>query len=126
MKRMYFGIGLLAALLALSFLSGAYLARQSNTICACLEQAQTYAFSGDYAQAGQSVDQAYRHWQHHQNRFASLTDHAPMEAIDDLFQSAGEYARLGEGEEFTLLCGRISRMVEMVSQAQKLCWWNLL
>jgi hypothetical protein len=49
-----------------------------------------------------------------------------MENIDDLFQSAGAYARLGEEAEFTLLCGKICRMVEMVSQAQQLYWWNLL
>jgi len=126
LKRMYFGIGLMAVLLALSALCEAYLVRHSTIICDQLEQAQMQAFSGEYSGAVDSVLEANRHWQHHRHRFAALIDHAPMEQIDDLFQSAGEYARLGEGEEFSLLCGRLRRMVEMISQAHQLSWWNLL
>lgn len=126
MKKMYFGIGLMIVLLAISFFSGVYMARQSEDICSYLEQAQTYAFDGEFSRAEETVDAAYGSWQRHEHRFAALTDHAPMEAIEDLFQSAGEYAGLGETEEFTLLCGKICRMVEMVSQAQQLHWWNLL
>ena len=103
-----------------------YLNQQSKSVCESLDQAQAYAFSGDFSQARDSVNMAYSHWKQKENRFAALTDHAPIEQIDDLFACAGEYAQLEEREEFTLLCGRIGRMVEMISQAQQLYWWSLL
>lgn len=126
MKRFWFGVCLLAVLLAGCLGVSWGMERLHEPVSRNLEQAAILAQTGDLAGAGELTLQAQADWQKHWHFVAAFADHGPMEEIDALFGALEEYRLGGDHAEFAANCVHLARLTEAMAEAHALNWWNLL
>lgn len=124
--RFWIGIGLLAVFLALGLWVTAVMEDIHEPMAELLEEAAQEALEGDLTEAAELADQAHRRWERYRKGTASVADHAPMDEIDGLFAQTQTFARAGQWQDFAASCARLSKLVEAMSEAHGLGWWNLL
>lgn len=125
MKRTWFGIALLAVLLALSLWSGCVMERNMVPVGEALSQANALVRAADWSGAQQAVIRAQAQWERHWKTTAALADHAPMEEIDALFAELSVYAAQKEEPDFSAACARLTRLTAAMYEAHAGTWWNL-
>lgn len=126
MKRCVFGLGLLAALLALGLTVTVSMERIHEPISRDLSQASRAAMAGELDRGIALAEQAEAAWEKHRRFTASAADHAPMDEINGLFAQLEIYGRAGEAEDFAACAARLSRLTQAMGSAHSLTWWNLL
>lgn len=126
MNRLWLGIGLMVALLAMGIWVGSYMNTTGNTISTVLDSAAETALSGDLQTATQLVENAKAEWDGIWHWVAAIADHAPMDEIDSLFALLEKYADAGLTGEFAAHCSRIAQLISAVGEAHSFNWWNLL
>ncbi len=126
MKRMYFGLGLLAVLLTAGIVLSALFVRIHDPLSDTLEQAQEAALAGDWDRAARITEEAHRGWEKHCHFTAAVADHAPMEEMDAMFSRLEVLCQMEQADEFVSDCAELSRMAAAMAESQKLVWWNLL
>ena len=126
MSRFWIGIALLVIFLCL----GLWVTRAMDSIhlpiSQTLEQAADAALAGDPEAGAALAAQARDAWEWHWRGPAAAADHAPMDEIDGLFAQAEILARAGQWIDFAAVCGRLSMLIEAISDAHSPGWWNLL
>ena len=126
MKRLWFGLGLLLALLVLCLTIG----RSAERICLpaadWAARASEACVQGDSFRAEQYLSQADSLWQKNRQLIALWADHTPMEQAELLMQQAGAFLRAGEPGEAASTCAGLSRLLRSIAEAQQLSWQNLL
>lgn len=126
MGRFWLGIGLLAALLAVS-LGVTYSAQSMHTpVSADLEQAALAALDGRTEDALALARQARQLWDRRWHKTAVFSDHTPMDEIDSLFSQLETYGQAGHATDLAALCTRLSQLVHAIAEGQNPSWWNLL
>lgn len=125
MKRLWIGIGFLAALLAMGIGVSAAVNRITEPVVQELTQAQEQALTGQITLAARTAQKARSDWQSHWNMVAAFADHSPMEEIDSHFAELEIYGRAEEAADFAATCASLARLVQAVSQAHLPTWWNL-
>ena len=126
MGRFLIGVGLLLALL-LSCLGVSLFAQNVHeTVCDDLESAAQLALSGNGESSLALVQQARAHWQDRWHQTAAFSEHEPMDEIDSLFAQLESYGKSGDLIPMAALCARLTQLIEAISDAQILHWWNLL
>ena len=124
--RCYLGAGLLALLLLASF-GAQWLVRSFHQPTAQdLESAAEAALAGDPVQATAMTQRARARWERHRHWTAALTDHNPMDDVDDLFAEAQVLAENRQTQELAACCRRLMVQIRSVWEDQSLTWWNLL
>ncbi len=126
MKRMYFGLGLLAVLLAVGIGLTAVFVRLHEPLSGALEQAQKAALAGDWEQAASITEKTHRGWKRFCHFTAAVADHEPMEEMDAMFSRLEVLCQMHQADEFVSDCAELARMAEAMAESQKLVWWNLL
>ncbi len=126
MKRMYFGIGLLAALLGIGILLTSLFMESQKPLSETLEQAQEAVLAGDWDRAGQIVNRAHHRWEGRRHFIAALADHEPMDRMDALFHRLQVLCAMEQADEFTADCAELARLASAMVESQKITWWNLL
>ena len=122
MKRFWIGIGLLLALLAAGIWADSRMNRVYGPISRELTQAADHAREGDWAKARERSALAARQWEKAKPLSSSFVSQLPLEQADGLF------AQLEVCENdplYILLCARLAREVEDISEGVSICWWNL-
>ena len=126
MKRVWFGVGLLVLLLAVSLGVTWGMVKIHEPIAADLRQAAQCGSLGDWHNAeffSRRAEVAWNHWARFRGCFA---DHTPTEEIGAEL-AAMDIARQGrETADFAAACARAAKMVQAVGDAHALYWWNLL
>ena len=124
--RSWLGIGLLAALLLFGFGAGYIIESFHSPTAQYLEKAAEAAQNDDGHRAAALLKRAEDRWQRYRHRTAALTDHNPMDQIEDLFAETGTLAQLGQWQTVAARCRQLAAAVDSVCQDQQLTWWNLL
>ena len=124
--RSWLGIGLLAGLLLLSLGAGWLIERFHQPTAQYLEQAAEAALAEDGERAASLTQQAQARWRRYWKHTAALTDHNPMDQIDDLFAEAQVLAQTRQWESLAADCRQLAVLVQSVCEDQSLTWWNLL
>lgn len=123
MKRLWLGVGLLLALLALGIAATVTMGRICAPVGQTLTRAGEAARVGELEQAEKLCRQAKARWETYRTLSAAVTDHAPMEEIDGMF-AALSVCR--DETCYAEYCARLTAMVEAVAEAQAVNWWNIL
>lgn len=126
MKRFWLGIGILAALLAVSIAVTAGMGKVHDDIAEDLESARAAAGADEWEKAAFLIRTAAEDWQKWRRLTASVADHEPMEEVDSLFAALEAYGSAREGPEFMAVCGQLAVLVRAIGEAHALTWWNLL
>ena len=125
-RRFYLGVGILALFLALGLLIAWGVERTGAPIVQDLEQAVQAFLEGRGEQGIRLAEQARTAWQQSWAGVAAVADHTPMDEIDGLFAQLQYYTDAGNFQALGAYCARLSELVEAISDAHKLTWWNIL
>ena len=121
MKRCWFGGGLLVLLLITGLLVSREMGRFHLSLSESLLQAAE--LTGSDRDAAQSkADQAREHWESRRKFAAVLSDHAPMDDIQEHFSLLTPEA---EEEDFREVCLRLASQLQVLGHGQLLTLENL-
>ncbi len=126
MRRLWLGVGILAALLGLCLWVQAGMCGIHKPIAQGLEDAAQAALEEDWDKATALYQKAQSTWEEKHSLTASVADHSPMDELDMLFAELRVFAREQEKVHFAATCRSAAKMAEAMAQAHTLTWWNLL
>ena len=126
MKRCWFGVGLLALLLAVSLGVTWGMDKIHEPIAADLLQAAECGSLGDWHNAEVFSRRAESAWNRWERFRACFADHTPTEEVSAELAAMGTARQEREAGDFAASCARAAKMVQAVGDAHALCWWNLL
>ncbi len=120
------GIGVLVVLLLAGLFVSWYLGRQQTGQADTLENCAWMALSGQWSNARETASEVREEWEKQWKLQAALTDHEPLEEIDNLFEELNIYGAAGEKAEFARVCASISKRMDDLAETNRLSWWNVL
>ena len=126
MKKLWLGLGLLAALLVLGFGVLGLLAERSRRTEAELGRACAAAGAGDMALALEHAALARQSWQAATPTVDAVTSH---EETDEIHRALAELLALAENSQradFLALCARLRVMTAHLAEMERPRWYNLL
>lgn len=123
MKRIWLGLGLLAALLVLGFITIRQMDRVHLGIVDELEQA---AREPQWEQAVSLSQEALQKWKQHRHFTASFSEHDNIDQIDSLFAQLEVYQHEKDPLSHAATCAYLSEAISALLDAHRLTWWNLL
>ena len=126
MKRSIWGVGILIALLILSFAIAALMHDVHYRISDLLSQAAAAAEQDDWQQADRLARQAEQQWQQYHHFTAAFADHTPMDELDGLFAELLVFLNNRESPHFASTCARLSLLAQSMADSHGAQWWNLL
>lgn len=126
MKRIWFGVGLLVALLVLGILSSNFMERTHLTQAEDLNRAAELAASGNWPAAVDSYSAAKEAWDRKQFLIAALCKHEPIDQIEGLFAQLEVSAAARNSESFSSTCVYLARQLEALGKSHSLSLENLL
>ena len=126
MKRLWIGIGLLAAILAVGLWTSLRLGTIHTDISKKLTDSARSAQSGQWDRADELAKAAEDAWEESWNFSAALADHTVLDEIDGFFAQATLYRENREALAYAATCARLSKAVEALQESHRLTWWNLL
>lgn len=124
--KFFFGVGLLAVMLLGCLLVSRNIDAVVEPVTQSLEEAITQAGNDQMEQAASSIQKAKAVWQAHRGMFASLSNHSPMDDIDELMAEAESYGLTGCKDAFLAGCAKLKKLLDSISQDHRLTWWNFL
>ncbi len=122
MKRSYFGLGLLIALLVLSLGVTWAMDRMHQPVTEALQAAEEKAQAGDWQGAVELEAAAQAGWEKWSELRACFADHTPVEEIDAQFAMLRACIRSQNQEEFPGLAAQTAQMVKAMGDAHGLKW----
>ena len=126
MGRFALGVSIMLVLLIGCLGVAFWMQHNQNPICNTLEEAAELALSGKVESSLHLVQQAQRRWEAQWHQTAAISEHGPMDEIDSLFAQLEAYEKGGYSVHAAAMCLRLSQLIEAISDAQHLNWWNLL
>lgn len=125
-RRFWLGIGILVLFLVMGVVISLGMDAIHEPAEQALEQAAEKALDGQMEEAVVLARQAHARWDANWALTASVADHSPMDAVDELFAEMEVYAQAQEDKHFAACCAQLSRLVESMAAAHRFNWWNLL
>ena len=126
MKRLWIGIAILAALLALGIGTTVFAVRTHEDLSQNLRQASEAALRGKWTEARQLSMDAKTKWETYRHGIAAIADHEPMDEIDDLFSQMEVYLLTRQQIPFSTCCASLSVLTKAMGEAHTINWWSLL
>ena len=126
MKRLWLGIGVLAAFLAASLLLSWYLPELHRELSDNLSAAAQAAEKSDWEEATRLAGGAKHRWEQNRHFVASFTDHEPLENLDSLFEELEVYRTAKLTVDYAATCVQLSQLCLAIAESHCLTWWNLL
>ena len=125
-KRFWLGAGVLAVLLAVSFLVTFGMDALHTPAAEAFRQAEELALSGDMEKAVARGMEGRNRWQAGRKLTACVADHSPMDDVETLLEEMTVFARAGDAEHFAAACAQLASLLRAMSEAHSPAWWNLL
>ena len=126
MRRLWLGVGLLAALLALCLWVTESTEEANASISSLLEQAASAASAGELSRGTTLSRQAQTRWERCRSKLACVADHTPIEEADRLFEELSVFGDTDELPHFIACCRQLSRLLQSIGNAHTLTYWNFL
>ena len=126
MKRLWFGAGLLAFLLAASLYLGNALEELILPVERDLDKAAVAALEENWPLASALSLRAQQHWEENRNPAAALVRHDPIEQIDAGFAALPAYAEQQDATGFCAACCQLAQQLRSLPTPHGSQWWNLL
>lgn len=123
MKRSWFGVGLLAALLILSLLAGWGMDRCQAPVARDLEEASRCALAEDWTRTRDLALGAMDHWERWRPFRAVLENQRAMAEVDSLFARLEIFLQT-QDPQAAALCAEIARRVADLRPSAD--WWDLV
>lgn len=123
MKRMWIGIGILTALLALGLYT---MWLTDHRLSEVAYQLQKAAAEENWETAEQLSRQAKQQWEDNWFFSAALADHTDIDEIDGVFARLEVYRRYENTAAHAATCAWLSEAVTDLEENHRLTWWNLL
>ena len=126
MNRLWIGIGILVVLLAMAIgvLWGSWVFFEEFTHN--MEQAGELALAGNWADAAQKAAKSRAQWEKYRHFWSALTDHEPMEQMQELFLRLEIYRQKQLEVDFATVCSSLVQMAEAIDESHSLKWWSIL
>ena len=124
MKRIWFGAGLLIALLLLGLLCGFLIERSQSAGAEKLERAANFAAEGDWAAAKDLLAEAQQVWNQKRSLITALCDHEPIEEAEKLFAKLEVFAQERSIISFRSACAELSSHLEALSKSHSFSFGN--
>ena len=125
MKRLWIGIGIMAAMLLSGILTPAILEKSHTPVVEDLSRAAELAEAENWEGASRFCRRAEEQWKKTRPVTASFTDHEPMEEIDALFEQLKVYTRAGDRVAYCSTCAYLKSQLEALGDYHDLTLWNL-
>lgn len=126
MKRLWIGIGLLVAIVILSFWTSARMETVHTGISDGLKQAAQAARDGQWDRADELGQSAQDRWQESWGLSATLADHTVLDEIDGLFAQSQVYRQDRDSTRYAAVCVRLAAAIDALQEGHSLTWQNLL
>ena len=124
MKRIWFGAGLLLALLFLGMLSAFLLERSQSNGAQMLNQASSFAATGDWAGAKSALKEAKQLWDEKRPLICALCDHEPIEQAEELYAKLEVFAEERSITSFRSACAELSKQLEALGSSHSFTLGN--
>ena len=126
MKRLWIGVGTLAALLFIGIGTTLFAQRANDQISQALYQASEAVMEGRWEEAMQLSLDARAKWDANRKLTASIADHEPMEEIENLFSQMEIFLRARQQIPFAACCASLYVLTEAIGESYAINLWNLL
>ena len=123
MRRIWIGVGVLLALLAVGILVMQVTDRQLGEIPEALQQASE---TENWDEAVSLAQQAQTDWKKQWRLMAALADHSDLDTIDGLFAQLEVYRQRSAKTHHAATCARLSEAIRDLEENNRFTWWNLL
>ena len=123
MRRIWIGVGVLLALLAVGIVVMQLTDRQLGTVSETLKQASE---AENWDEAVSLARNAQKEWKKQWHLMAALADHTDMDTIDGLFAQLEAYGRRNAKTYHAAICARLSEAIRDLEENHRFTWWNLL
>ena len=124
MKRIWFGVGLLIALLLLGLLCGFLVERSQLVGAEKLERASAFAAEGDWAAAKTALAEAKQLWNQKRPLITVLCDHEPIEQVEKLYAKLEIFADERSIISFRSACAELSYQLEALGRSHSFTLGN--
>ncbi len=126
MKRLWIGVGILLAILAMGLVLLAISHDFYKDLSQDLESAGELAMAGNWASAEAKGDAARQLWNQYRRLWASFSDHEPVEEMETLFAQLEIYQARKLEVDFAAACQRLIHLAEAIEESHNLRWWSIL
>ena len=126
MKRLWIGIGLLAAIMIAGFWTSSRMADIHIATSDILKDSVREAQAGQWEQVDRLAEKAQSCWKKSWNFSATMADHTVLDEIDGLFAQADIYRKNRTDVEYAATCAQLATAIEALQESHRLSWWNLL
>lgn len=126
MKRMWIGVGLLAAVLLIGIWASNQMGQIHGEIARDLNRAAQSALDEDWDMAGALFARAEKTWEKKHILTAIFSDHAPIENAEALFAQLKISAQAENAESFATACACLASQLEAIGESQSFNLRNLL
>lgn len=126
MKRIWFGVVLLALMLVLGIGSSALMEKTLQKQSENLNRAAQLASDGDWATARTLQEEAKAEWDRKQLLVAALCRHEPIDQIDGLFAQLEVFSSSRRTVSFESTCVYLSKLLGALGESHTLNLKNLL
>lgn len=126
MKRLWIGVGFLAAILIIGIFITLAFSRLHIPISDALNQASEAAIAEDWEKATALTESARADWEKFRGFTAAVADHEPLEEIDAMFAQLTVLAQQQETAEFAALSAQLARQAQAMADSQSISWWNVV
>ena len=126
MKRIWIGIGLLAALLVAGIWVAESMEDSHLPGAQDLRRASELVLEEDWSKAEALTKRARDKWEKKWRMTASVADHEPMDQIDGMFAELKVYAKVKDEVAYSGTCAHLAELMEALGHAHSFNWWNLL
>lgn len=126
MKRMWIGVGLLAAVLISGIWASGQMEKIHQEMAKDLNRAAQCAMDEDWDMAGALFARAEKNWEKKRTLTAAFSDHGPIENVDSLFAQLEISAWAENEESFATACACLASQLEALGESHRFTLWNLL
>ena len=123
MRRIWIGVGVLLALLAVGLLTMQITDRQLKEISETLKEASE---TDNWDQAVALSQTAREHWEEKWQLLAALVDHTDMDTADGLFSQLEIYGQRSAKTAHAATCAKLAEVIHGIQENHRFSWWNLL
>lgn len=125
MKRLWLGVGVLAALLVAGVWTMHYADSHQERLCRRLEEAKQAALAEDWDSVRQLTQDAVTLWEDSWDTWAALSDHTVLDEVDAGFARLEVYCRDGHATDYAAESAALARQVEALGDGHRLNLRNL-
>ena len=126
MKRLVIASVLLLAVLGGTVFHSHYLTDCTDGYCQQLKQAAILADQNNWPRALELTKQTLAAWEHHDFYLHTMLRHIDIDSIRLTFHEVVEYLKLEEPDQYTAANAKLITQLELLAEAERLDWKNVL